>query len=206
MESVEHTLGALRAALHDFVQWLRADSTPSIVIGGVAVALLAKPRITKDVDGLVLLPEEKWPDFLTQGEAFGFVPRISDPLAFAFQSRVLLLTHKPTEINADVSLGLLAFEEQAIARAITIRALGIDVPLPTPEDLVVMKAVVSRPRDIADIEAVLDIHDVDQERIRHWVQALSDVMEAPELYINLDGILRQHSQKMTRRANRKKRN
>jgi hypothetical protein len=35
---------------------------------------------------------------------------------------------------------------------------GVRVPLPIPEDLIVMKAVAHRPQDLADIESILVAH------------------------------------------------
>jgi hypothetical protein len=58
----------------------------------------------------------------------------------------------------DISFGALPFEEEAIARAVEGKVGKIRLPLPTPEDLVIMKAVAHRPRDAVDIEAVLDAH------------------------------------------------
>jgi len=77
------------------------------------------------------------------------------------------------------------------------------LPLPTPEDLIIMKAIPQRPRDIADIEAVLDVHaDLDIGRIRTWVQQLTDALEAPELYENLERILKGY-EKPKRKKRRK---
>lgn len=204
MASVEKVLGHFQAALRDLISWLRASATPGVIIGGVAVSLLAKPRITKDMDTLVLLSEEKWENFLAQGAEHGFRPRIQDALQFAFQSRVLLVEHHAAGVTVDISFGALPFEEEAVARAISVRALGVDVPLPTPEDLIVMKAIAARPGDMADIDTVLAMHpEVDQQRIRSCVRGLSDILEQPDLYMNLDSILSRHTRKAAARRKKK---
>jgi hypothetical protein len=68
--------------------------------------LLGSPRFTHDVDALILLDEKLWDAFLAVGARFGFVPRISDPAAFARRSRVFLLHHQPTSIDVDIALAL----------------------------------------------------------------------------------------------------
>lgn len=175
------------APLPDLLKWWRSQHTRGMVIGGLAVALLGRPRVTRDIDALILLPEELWPAFLESGGKFGFLPRQSDTLAFAHEARVLLLRHHPSDIDVDVALGSLPFEEEAVARATRARVAGVSVPLPTPEDLIIMKAIAHRERDLLDIEGLLAAHPkLDVERIRQWVQTFADTLEAPELYEDLD--------------------
>jgi hypothetical protein len=53
-----------------------------VVIGGLAASLLGRPRLTRDVDILVVVDESHWAGFLATGAKYGFVPRQSDTLAF----------------------------------------------------------------------------------------------------------------------------
>ena len=71
-------------------------------------------------------------------------------------SRVLLLKHEPSGIEIDLSLADLPFEREVIERAVERAVRGVSFRVATPEDIVVMKAIAMRPRDIADIGAVLD--------------------------------------------------
>lgn len=87
----------LRAALSALSEWLRDQSTPNTIIGGVAVSLLAQPRATKDIDAVVWIEPDGWAGFLTSGEKIGFLPRISGALDFARRSRVLLLQHQASK-------------------------------------------------------------------------------------------------------------
>jgi len=186
------------APLGDLVAWWQSQHVPGLVIGGLAVALLGRPRVTRDVDALVLLAEERWPAFLDAGRAFGFVPRQPDALAFAREARVLLVRHQPTGIDVDVALGCLPFEEEAVARARVVQVAGVSVPLPTPEDLIIMKAVAHRERDLLDIEGLLAAHpDLDLRRVRRWVRAFADALETPKLYNDL-------RQRLSRRPPRKR--
>jgi hypothetical protein len=168
------------------MQWFHTQQVQGLVIGGLAVALLGRPRVTRDIDALVLLAEELWPAFLDAGRVLGFVPRRPNALAFAREARVLLLCHQPTGIDVDVSLGCLPFEEEAVARAIAVKVAGVSVPLPTPEDLIIMKAVAHRDRDLLDIEGLLAAHpDLDRRRVRRWVRAFAEALETPEVYEDL---------------------
>lgn len=72
------SLAPLLSVLRDLVKWFKARNIRGLVIGGVAASLLGRPRVTHDVDALVLIKREKWEKFLTEGKQFGFVPRVSD--------------------------------------------------------------------------------------------------------------------------------
>ncbi len=109
---------------------------------------------------------------------------------FARQSRVLLVRHQPSGIDADISLGALPFEEEVLHRKLSVQAAGLSLPLPTPEDLIVLKAVAHWPRDLDDIEGVLDANPkLDLRRIRRWVREFASVLEAPELLDDLEKLL-----------------
>src|SRR5262245_51247027 len=91
------SIESLADALRDLRRWLSQTHTRGIVIGGVAASLLGRPRATRDVDALVVLPEDTWATFVAAGTKFGFVPRVKDCVAFARRSRVLLMKHAPSE-------------------------------------------------------------------------------------------------------------
>jgi hypothetical protein len=179
------------APLPDLLNWWRAQQVSGLVIGGVAVGLLGRPRITRDLDALILLTEDRWPSFLAASGQFGFVPRESDTLAFAREARVLLLRHQATSIDIDVAFGWLPFEEEAVARVRTVNVAGTSVPLPTPEDLIIMKAVAHRAQDLQDIEGLLAAQPrLDTRRVRRWVRLFAETLEMPEVYDDVDTLLR----------------
>jgi len=128
--------------------------------------------------------------FLAAGLRFGFSPRYADALVFAARRQVLLAVHDATGLTVDLSLGATPFEKESISRA-TVRTVGgVSFPVITSEDLVVMKALARRTRDIADIEAVLDAHpDLDLDRVRYWVSEFATLLEAPGILDGLEGIL-----------------
>jgi len=116
MAEQDETLVPLLAALHDLVAWLQDVHAPGTVIGGVAASLLGRPRVTRDIDALVLLDESKWEDFLAKGRAFGCVPRLSDALTFARQARVLLVHHEASGHDAGCESSPLSWERQSCSR------------------------------------------------------------------------------------------
>jgi len=180
----------LLEALRDLIKWLQKKHVPGVVIGGVAASILGRPRMTRDIDALILLEEKYWEEFLIDGAKFGFFTRLSDCVAFAKKFRVLLVRHKPSGIDVDITISKLLFEKEAIARAVWLDIRRIRLPLPAPEDLIIMKAIAHRPRDLADIESILDVHTkLNLRRIRKWVKEFSSAIEIPEILKDLENIL-----------------
>ncbi|MBI4966227.1 MAG: nucleotidyltransferase [Desulfomonile tiedjei] len=193
-------LAPLLAALRDLLAWLKARKVAVVLIGGVAASLLGRPRLTRDVDVVVLLDERHWAEFLDLGARYGFVPRRADVLAFAQETRVLLVRHEESGIDADIVFGSLPFEKEAVARAFWVEIGGILIPLPTPEDLIIMKAVAHRARDLEDIEAILAAHSkLNLRRVKRWVREFSAALEMPEILNDLEILL---SQRRKRRKGR----
>ena len=132
----------LLRALGAVAKWLEATATPGAIVGGVAASILGRPRLTEDIDVLVLLEPDEWPAFIAAGRQFGFVPRTDDALDFAGTGRVLLVTHHPNDFPIDVVLGAMPLEEEIVHGASSTEIAGVTFPLSSPESIVVMKAIV----------------------------------------------------------------
>jgi hypothetical protein len=162
-----------------------------VVIGGVAASLLGRPRLTADADALILLSVKDVPRLLELAGVEGLQPRIADVVEFARRSRVVLLRHKESGIDVDISLGLLPFEVETVERSVEHQAGALRIRLPTPEDLIILKAVAHRPKDMLDIDAVIAVQEhLDTGRIALWVQQFADLLETPELWTDLEKLLR----------------
>lgn len=169
-------------ALLDLSRWLKRDKIPFAIIGGTAVGFVGRPRTTKDVDAVVLLGEHTWESFAARAAEMGFRPRSTDVVAFARQNRVFLLRHARSGVDVDLSAGALPFEKDSIRRAHVVSIEGTKVPVASPEDLIVMKILASRPRDLGDIEGILATNPkLDRRRVRRLVRQFSEVLETPEL-------------------------
>ncbi len=178
-------------ALESMTLWFKERDVPYSIIGGIAVAFLVTPRSTQDIDSIVWLDLDHAEDFLNSGARFGFVPRINDALDFVKRSRVLLLRHEPSGLDIDISLAATPFEWELIEHARKTSLGEFDIQLPTPEDIIVMKAIAAREIDYQDIRRILDVHkDLDFKRIKYWVMQFADVLEMPELVDNLVKLLK----------------
>ena len=173
-------LGALQHLLERF-------DNRGVIIGGIAASLLGQPRLTADLDAVIILSTDDVPKLIEAAAHEGMTTRIPEAEAFARKSRVLLLKHVNSGINVDISLGSLPFETEMIERGQEINVGGLYVRLPTPEDLIIMKAVAHRSKDMTDIQAIAAIHpNLDKERIKFWVEQFGTALEIPNLWSEIE--------------------
>jgi hypothetical protein len=178
------------------MRWLDAKKIPSMVIGGVAASVLGRPRMTQDIDALAIVPEADWADAMSAAAGFGIVPRIENAIAFARRSRVLLLKHTHSGIDLDVIFGGLAFEEAAVANCVTHQVGGVSVRLPRVQDLLIMKAIARRPKDLQDIEGLLAAHpEVDVAPVRQRVSEFASAMSMSDMLDEFDKLVARRSPK-----------
>ena len=92
-----------------------------------------------------------------------------------------MLKHEPSGIEIDLSLAGRPFEREVIERAVERSVRGVSFRVATPEDIVVMKAIAMRPRDIADIGAILEAgHELDLTRVRGLLKAFTEALESDD--------------------------
>ena len=180
-----------RATIEALQRLLEKFDNRGVIIGGIAVGFLGRPRLTEDVDAMFLLSTQDIPRFLEEAKNESIEPRISNADEFARKNRVLLLQHVSTETNIDISLGILPFEEEVVERGIIQSTSTLSVRLPSPEDLIIMKAVAHRPKDLEDIRTIVDKNPkLDIPRIEQWVKQFADVLEMPSLWDDIADILK----------------
>jgi predicted nucleotidyltransferase len=155
-----------------------------VIIGGTAVSMLGRARFTEDVDAMFLLSIQDIPRLLGAAKEEGIEPRIENAAEFARKSRVMLMRHIKSGTNIDISLGVLPFEQEMVERSVVHKIdEALQIRLPTPEDLIIMKAIAHRPKDLEDIRAIAEKYpNLDVERIEEWVKAFGDVLEMPDLW------------------------
>jgi hypothetical protein len=156
------------------------------LIGGLAVVLHGYDRQTRDVDALVWDLDRRLEELIALLQVRGFRLATPDQLAKARATRILhLLAEDDTAI--DVFLGFLPFEREAVDRAVTMSLTdGLTASIASPDDLIIMKLIASRDRDLYDVIALLDLYpDVDKQRVRRVVTEYAEVLERPEILRNL---------------------
>ena len=137
-----------------------------VLIGALAAnRYRSSPRMTGDVD--LLLADagrglESLEEMLTEA---GWNVRRADPAG-----ELLRITHAEFG-TADLLFAGTAYQRISIERAIRETVGDIDVPVLTPEDVVLHKLIAGRYQDLADIEAILETSPaLDHDYLSVWLR------------------------------------
>ncbi|HSV86876.1 MAG TPA: hypothetical protein VLH85_09900 [Levilinea sp.] len=84
---------------------------------------------------------------LAKAAGQGFEPRIADASGIARKKCVLLLHHMASAIDINLSLGILPFEVEMVERSSLMKIGTVEIRLPAPDDLLIMKAIAHRIKD-----------------------------------------------------------
>ena len=178
----DEVLQPFRSAISDLADWIVQSQLEATLIGGLAVGLRSRPRVTQDIDTLLWSEEPPNQGLVNAAAVYGFVPRISDVLEFARSHHVLMLNHAASGVRLDVSAAFLPFEREVIERSQPIRlSQDIVLPVATAEDLLIMKVIAGRSRDWIDAEQLIEINpDINQARVERWCTDYCELLGFPE--------------------------
>ena len=168
--------------LADLSRAFAALKLPWYLFGAQAAIVYGAARLTADVDVTVKpRPNEGAADWLGVLDEHGFEARFGDGRFFA-QTRVLPLVHRATGLPTDVVLAGPGLEEEFMNRAVTIDLDGVSVPVVEITDLVILKMLAGRPKDVDDVVSLLHINDtIDEPRVLHVLALLERALGQSDL-------------------------
>jgi hypothetical protein len=150
---------------------LQEADIPSIVIGGVAVALWGEPRVTRDIDFKILAGREDADRLLALLKP-DYTPLLPDPQR-ALLEQAMVFVQDADEIRLDLLLADTPYDVEAIRRG---RTVGIDpggaIRVCSPEDLIIYKLISTRLRDHEDAATVVrrQADALDDHYVFHWLR------------------------------------
>ena len=162
------------------------------IFGAQAVVIWGQPRQTADVDVTIRLrPEDALP-FWREMEAAGFKLRVSEPEDFIARTRVMPFIHLETGMPLDVVLAGPGLENIFLQRVVRIREAGLELPVASAEDIVIMKVLAGRPKDIGDVRSILQqrIETLDFAYIREMLAMLEGALDQSDLLRSLEAELK----------------
>jgi hypothetical protein len=127
------------------------------LFGAQAAILRGVVRLTADVDVTVMLGAVSRRELVDALDTAGFQLRVPDDDAFVAETQVFPFVHVRTGLPVDVVLGGPGLEEDFAAHAELVRLGSIEVPVATATDLVIMKLIAARAKDLSDAAILLAI-------------------------------------------------
>ena len=173
----------LARALGDFIQLFERLRIRYAVMGGIAVRVYGIPRPTHDVDFTLAIHRDKLPDLYEAVRELGYT--VPEEFAGGWVDEVagmplikFRLYLQGRGVDIDVFLAESPFQEQLLARRRRQQIDELPAWFVSPEDLVLLKLLARRPRDIADIGDILFTQgQLDEAYLRHWADQLGVLVE-----------------------------
>jgi hypothetical protein len=158
------------------------------VFGAQAAILHGVARLSADVDVTVLAGSVTPRELLDRLGSHGFEARVESAESLARDLRVLPLRHRSSRVPVDLVLGALGLEQRFLERAIERDLDGIAVPIATREDLVVMKLLAGRNKDLDDVAALSAAADLDRGAVVTALRELELALDRGDLVVLFERI------------------
>ena len=166
----------LKRTILDIAEKLRKRNRRFAVVGGVATTILGYLRVTQDVDLVVDADVSSAIQLLSELIEDGYRQPFDNVELIIRSSHILPLENVETGVNVDLAIGESGFEKQIVARAIPQKIGRFTVNVATPEDIILMKLIASRDKDLGDIDGLIAVHG----RVLDWGYCLATAQQLDE--------------------------
>ncbi|MBW2256021.1 MAG: nucleotidyl transferase AbiEii/AbiGii toxin family protein [Deltaproteobacteria bacterium] len=151
------------------------------VFGAQAVAVRGAPRTTQDLDVTVEVDRAQLPELMGALEAQGLRHRYPDITEELLTSGSVLPLAHTSGMEIDLVLAGSGLEAIALARATRVSIDRVEVPVAHATDLVVMKVLAGRGKDLDDVRALLASGDVELAEARDLLGQLEEALGQSDL-------------------------
>ncbi len=157
--------------------FLREQQTRFLVVGGLAVVVVGEPRMTADADAVIFVSQAEAENLLGAAAAAGFDVRHDVEMERLCQTGTLRL--RRGRFRIDLITASLPFEESAYQRAVVHELFGVQLPFPSPEDLILFKVLAGREKDMLDAAGIVRRHG-DRLDVAYVERTLRPICELAE--------------------------
>lgn len=132
------------------------------LIGGIAVSARAEPRTTRDLDVAVAVTDDREAERVVlemRQRGYQIATVLDQETTGRLATVRLLAPEQPAEgVLVDLLFASSGLEPEIVATAERLEILkGLFMPVATTGHLIALKALANRPKDLQDIEALLDV-------------------------------------------------
>jgi hypothetical protein len=166
------------AALQDLSGIMERLGLTYAVIGGIAVRAYGIPRPTYDVDFMLAIPRDRLAEFYNSVEECGYTVPENHQAGWVDTVAEMPLVKvrcymQGRSVDVDIFLSETPYQQEILKRRQLIETPDGNVWLASPEDVVLLKLVAHRNRDISDVSDMLFAQgELDRDYLRHWADWL----------------------------------
>jgi len=173
-------------------QRLDEHKIPYMIIGGQAVLVYGRPRLTRDIDITLGIDAD---DFTLVEKAckklkLKILPE--NPEAFVKETRVLPAEEPKSKIRVDFIFSFTAYEAQALKRAKKVNIDNYPVKFASCEDVIIHKMVAGRAIDEEDVKSILAKNEgsIDLKYTKKWLSEFDKITEHKGIMTRFNSLLK----------------
>lgn len=172
-------MSELEKTLFEITSLLTQAGYEYAVMGGLAVRVHSIPRPTHDVDLTITIDRSDLPTLFESLQKIGHTIPESyqqgwvDEVGGMPLIKVRTYMHESQGVDIDIFLNETEFQNSYLARRIEVAIGDRSLWVVTPEDLILLKLLASRPRDLLDVADIQFTQgELDESYMRTWAQSL----------------------------------
>lgn len=168
---------------------MRIAKVNYLIIGGVAIGIWGAVRLTEDIDVMLFIAKKNAKAMLNKAKSLGF--RFDEKLVTKQVSQVGVFKIHYENYHLDFLLASTELEQSALERKVKVTIFNREVFVPSKEDLLLLKIIPARPKDILDAEGIANRQKgkLDVKYLEFWAQRLSDEAQDMRIYNELKRLL-----------------
>jgi len=178
--------------IRETARHLDAQEIPYMIIGGQAVLIYGRPRLTRDIDIILGVDTDKVA--LIEGiyKSLKLKPLAENPQDFARNTKVLPTEQPDSRVRVDFIFSFTPYEAQAIKNAKQVLIDDYPVTFASCEDIIVHKMVAGRAVDEEDVKSILakNRDTIDFEYIREWLSEFGKLGEHETIMARFNSLLK----------------
>jgi predicted nucleotidyltransferase len=183
----------LEALLKKLTRQLDDLLVPYMIIGGQAVLLYGRPRLTRDIDITLGIDVDEIVKIESLCRSLNLKILVENPQAFTDQTRVLPTEDPESRLRIDFIFSFTSYERQAIKNANPVQISDFSVNFASCEDVIIHKMIAGRAIDKEDVKSILAKNkaSLDTAYIEKWLKEFALLPEYERAYLRWTNLLRE---------------
>ena len=173
-------------------QHLDRQNIPYMIIGGQAVLVYGRPRLTRDIDITLGVDTDMFASIEQVCKELKLRFLTENPQDFVRDTKVLPIEEPDSKVRVDFIFSSTLYEAQAIKNAKQVLIDDHPVKFASCEDVIILKMVAGRAIDEEDVKSILakNRDTIDLVYIDKWLSEFGKITEHEGILARFDSLLK----------------